>query len=219
MKRFFGVIVLMGVVQLPTIEHYWKLDTLYYYPLVHRIHMSYNRFSTILRCWHFVELQPNNDNKLRKIEPFANKIVDRFHSLYIPSEILVIDESMISFQGRLQIKTYNPSKASSYGLKVYKLCTVDSYTWSYKIYSGASQQMEGLDKPGTVVIKVSDEGRLIIADNYYNSLALADYLIKRKTDLCGTLRKNRVDLSKSVTKAKLKKGDSIARQKMVLLRY
>lgn len=38
------------------------------------------------------------------------------------------------------------------------------------------------------------EGRMIIADNFYTSVPLAEYLLSRKTDLCGTLRKNRIYL-------------------------
>ncbi|CAD7093674.1 unnamed protein product [Hermetia illucens] len=108
-------------------------------------------------------------------------------------------------------------KRCSYGIKVYKLCTVNSYTWSYEIYAGASIQYEGLDKPGTVVAKLCepllDQGRVLIADNYYTSVPLAKYLKDHKTDLCGTLRKNRVGLPLNLTKSKLKKGQCVARQK------
>ena len=129
----------------------------------------------------------------------------------------MIDESVVKFQGRLKIKTYNPSKSNKYGIKVYKMCSVDSYTWSYELYSGASSAIEGLDKPGSVVAKLCEpllyQGRIIFADNFYTSLLLAIYLKDRNTDLCGTLRKNRMGLPVRVTTAKLKKNDSIARPK------
>lgn len=217
LKKLFGIIMFMGVKILPSIEHYWKLDILYYCPLMHSIQMSYNRFVTILRCWHFADMQVDNSNITHKIDSLVQKLVGKFRSLYVPPEVIVVDESMIKFYGRLRIKTYNPSKASSYGIKVYKLCTVNSYTWSYEIYAGASIQYEGLDKPGTVVAKLCepllDQGRVLIADNYYTSVPLAKYLKDRKTDLCGTLRKNRVGLPLNVTKSKLKKGQCVARQK------
>ncbi|XP_037915254.1 piggyBac transposable element-derived protein 4-like [Hermetia illucens] len=162
-------------------------------------------------------MQVDNSNITHKIDSLVQKLVGKFRSLYVPPEVIVVDESMIKFYGRLRIKTYNPSKASSYGIKVYKLCTVNSYTWSYEIYAGASIQYEGLDKPGTVVGKLCepllDQGRVLIADNYYTSVPLPKYLKDRKTDLCGTLRKNRVGLPLNVTKSKLKKGQWVARQK------
>lgn len=219
MKIFFGVIIYMGLNPKPSIEHYWKLDVLYYNPLLHRINMSYNRFSSILRCWHFTEVQIGVIGQLRthKIDPLIHKVVNNFRSLYIPSDIIVVDESMVKFHGKLLIRTYNPAKTDRYGMKIYKACSIDSYTWSYQIYDGRSHQLEGLDKPGSTVIQLTetllDEGRIIIADNYYTSLPLAEYLKSRKTDLCGTIRKNKRNLPEEVVKAKLKRGEQIARQK------
>lgn len=46
---FLGVL-LPGLVPFPTIECYWKKDKLYYWPLLHEIGTSYNRFNMLLRC-------------------------------------------------------------------------------------------------------------------------------------------------------------------------
>ncbi|CAD7086566.1 unnamed protein product [Hermetia illucens] len=154
LKKLFGIIMFMGVKILPSIEHYWKLDMLYYCPLMHSIQMSYNRFVTILRCWHFADMQVDNSNITHKIDSLVQKLVGKFRSLYVPPQVIVVDESMIKFYGRLRIK-------------MYKLLCVP----------------------------------------------LAKYLKDRKTDLCGTLRKNRVGLPLNVTKSKLKKGQCVARQK------
>jgi hypothetical protein len=219
LKTFFGVIIYMGLNPKPSIEHYWKLDVLYYNPLLHRINMSYNRFSSILRCWHFTEIQLGvvGQQRTHKIDPLIHKLVDNFRSLYMPSDIIVVDESMVKFHGKLIIKTYNPAKTDRYGMKIYKACTINSYTWSYQIYSGISHQLEGLDKPGSTVVQLTepllDAGRIIVADNYYTSLPLAEYLKSRNTDLCGTLRKNKRNLPQEVVTAKLRRGEQIARQK------
>lgn len=219
LKKFFGVLIYMGLNPKPSIEHYWKLDVLYYNPLMHRINMSYNRFSSILRCWHFTEVQIGviGEQRTHKIDPLIQKMVDNFRSLYMPGDIIVVDESMVKFHGKLLIKTYNPAKTNRYGMKIYKACTVNSYTWSYQIYSGISHQLEGLDKPGSTVVQLTepllDAGRIIIADNYYTSLPLAEYLKGRNTDLCGTLRKNKRNLPQEVVTAKLRRGEQIARQK------
>lgn len=219
MKTFFGVIMYMGLNPKPSIEHYWKLDVLYYNPLMHRIYMSYNRFTTILRCWHFTEVQIGviGERRTHKIDPLIYKVVANFRSLYLPGDIIVVDESMVKFHGKLIIRTYNPAKTDRYGMKIYKACTVNSYTWSYQIYSGISEQLEGLDKPGSTVIRLIEpllnDGRMIVADNYYTSIPLAIYLKERRTDLCGTLRKNRKYIPEDVVQKKLKKGEQIVRQK------
>ncbi|XP_060845864.1 piggyBac transposable element-derived protein 4-like [Rhopalosiphum padi] len=100
---------------------------------------------------------------------------------------------------------------------MYKLCTPEGFTWASSIYCGTGPTLGTLDKPGTVVVNLADslldEGRLIITDNFYTSVPLAEYLYGRKTDLCGTLRKNRKWLPVDVKEKKLKKGQFIARQK------
>lgn len=57
-----------------------------------------------------------------------------------------------------------------------------------------------------------DEGRLVITDNWYTSLELATYLYKRKTNLLGTIRKNRRGLPTDLAKQNLKKVQLVAKQ-------
>lgn len=207
----------MGVVNFPSIEDYWKMDPLYYHEIFHKVSMSYNRFSSIFRCWHFAETQLHNSDRMYKIEPLRLKLVDNFRNLYTVGSVVVVDESMVKFRGRLAFRTYNPAKSSPYGIKIYKLCSEKSYTWSYEIYSGHTDTIESLDKPGSVVVKLSqgllNEGRVIVADNYYTSVSLATYLKNKNTDLLGTLRKNRKNLPERVVKSKLRRGQMIAEQK------
>ena len=85
------------------------------------------------------------------------------------------------------------------------------------MYTGQDPQISNLDKPGSVVVelckKLLDQGRMIIADNWYTSTPLAEYLLSRKTNLCGTLRKNRKHLPLLVKKKKLRSGQHIAAQR------
>ncbi|KOB52358.1 PiggyBac transposable element-derived protein 4 [Operophtera brumata] len=54
-EKFMGIYLVTGIIRFPTLECYWKRDPIYYHPLMHMIKMSYNRFVSILRCWHFVD--------------------------------------------------------------------------------------------------------------------------------------------------------------------
>ncbi|XP_026746059.1 piggyBac transposable element-derived protein 3-like [Trichoplusia ni] len=56
-----------------------------------------------------------------------------------------------------------------------------------------------------------NEGRIVVADNFYSSIGLTEALIDKKTFYCGTLRSNRKSLSKHVVSTKLKKGDIIGK--------
>jgi hypothetical protein len=217
-KKFLGIILFTGVVRYPRLEYYWKKDDIYYHPLLHKIGMSYNKFSLILGCWHFVDnsLAREDTNRLFKINPLINPVMKNIRKLYIPGDTVVIDETMILFRGRLKFRQYNPSKAHKYGIKIYKLCSLNGFVWSFRIYSGQDPRTDGLDKPGSVVISLGkellNEGRLFVTDNYYTSIPLALYLKDHNTDLCGTLRKNRKDISKDVIDHKLKKGEVVAQQ-------
>lgn len=85
------------------------------------------------------------------------------------------------------IRHYNPNKTHKYGLQIYKATADDGYVWKYKVYTGQDPQISNLDKPGSVVVELFEDllhsGRIIIADNWYTSLPLAEYWIQRKTSV------------------------------------
>ncbi|CAK1584893.1 unnamed protein product [Parnassius mnemosyne] len=184
MFQFIALYMLMGIVKFPSIESCWKLDSIYYHLIFHNVNMSYNRFSSILRCWHFVDNEaPRDQNeRLYKIKPLLNLVINNWKNLLTPNECIVIDESMMPFRGRISFRQYNPSKAHKYGLKIYKLCTEDGFVWNYGIYIGRDPDIADLDKPGSVVVQLCDglleAGRIIVCDNYYNIVGLAKYLLQ-----------------------------------------
>ncbi|CAK1591721.1 unnamed protein product [Parnassius mnemosyne] len=221
MLKFIALYMLMGIVKFPTIESCWKLDTIYYHPIFHNVNMSYNRFSSILRCWHFVDYEaPRDQNeRLYKIKPLLNLVINNWKNLLPPNECIVIDESTMPFRGRISFRQYNPSKAHKYGLKIYKLCTEDGFVWNYDIYIGRDPEIADLDKPGSVVVQLCDglleAGRIIVCDNYYNTVGLTKYLLQHKTDLFSTLRINRKELPWPIRSKKIgpKKDEVVAQQK------
>ncbi|CAH1986905.1 unnamed protein product [Acanthoscelides obtectus] len=185
MKRFLGLIMLTGIINFPRIEYYWKKSQVYFHPLLHKINMSYNRFALLLKCWHFVDNNLHRDNESRtyKVQPLIDMVLSNIRQTYCAGEIVVIDETMIPFRGRLKFRQYNPSKSSKYGVKIYKLCTTKGFTYSFSIYCGDDPKIPELDKPGSVVVNLAEgllnEGRLIITDNFYTSIPLAKYLLGR----------------------------------------
>jgi hypothetical protein len=211
MCSFLGILLLTGLIPFPTIESYWKKKKIYYHPLFHEIKMSYNRFVLIFKCWHFVDNMNHDGGRLFKIQPLIDKIISNFKKIYTPGPVVVVDESVVKFRGRLSFRTYNPQKSVKYGMRIYKMCTDKGYTWDYKVYAAENKVINPLDKTGSLVIQLGqdilNEGRLIVTDNYYTSVPLAKYLKERNTDLCGTIRSNRRNLPKEVVKAKLKVGE------------
>lgn len=195
MLKFIGMLLFTGLVKFPTLECYWKKDQLYFHPLLHNVKLSYNRFAILLKCWHFADNEaPRSANdRLYKIKPLVDLILGNSRGIYTPGRIIVVDESMVHFRGRLLFRQYIPSKAHKYGIKIYKLCTIDGFVWGYEIYCGQSQKVFDLDISGSIVARLAesllDEGRLIITDNFYTSIPLAEFLKSRCTDLLGTVNK------------------------------
>ncbi|KAJ8939812.1 hypothetical protein NQ314_010973 [Rhamnusium bicolor] len=204
MRQFLGIIMLIDFIQFSTIESYWKKHRIYYHKMFHEIGISYNRFTLLLRMWHFVDSTNDREPSYRtyKIQSLLDKIFNNIQDLYLPGNTIVIDESMLPFRGRLVFRQYNPSKAHKYGIKVYKLYSTKGFVWNLTVYTGKNIKLPGLDHSGSVVISLMEKllgsNRLLITDNYYTSIPLAQYLYDRQINLCGTFRLP---------------GDIIARQK------
>ncbi|CAH2013256.1 unnamed protein product [Acanthoscelides obtectus] len=130
-----------------------------------------------------------------------------------PGRVLVIDESMVLFRGRLRFRQYIPNKTHRYGVKLYKLCTSSGYTYNLKIYTGKGDTQPELGHAQSIVLKLLEdvnpkEGRILYADNFYSGIPLVD----QKCLYCGTLRSNQRGVPKEFTK-KNKKGEVIGKEK------
>jgi hypothetical protein len=67
-KRFFGLIIWMGIVNLPTIESYWSKEDGYNLDLPRKT-MPRNRFEILLRFLHFSDNTKNDpNNRLSKLK-------------------------------------------------------------------------------------------------------------------------------------------------------
>lgn len=214
MLKFLGLIGYMGLVKMPSIRHYWSRKQLYRNDVSNV--MSRNRFELLLHVWHFSDNDecPPGD-RVFKIQPLLDSLIQKYQELYTPGGTFCIDESLIPFRGRLIFKQYLPLKSHKYGIKIFKLCSGEGYTWNMKIYCGKEHDA-GASVPTNVVMTLSenllDKGRTVITDNYYTSLDLANKLLDRKTHLLGTLRSNRKGNPKEVTLKKLKRGEIISKE-------
>lgn len=217
MQKFFAILLFMGLVKYPKISDYWSKKFLYRHCFVRHI-MSRNRFQSILRFLHFADNEAaDTRDRLYKIKPLTNALTKRYKQLKIPEEVVSIDESMVPFRGRLQFRQYIPGKASKYGVKIFKLCDETGYTYETEIYKGKSSTETAGRKSNTIVLNLMkdylDQGRTLVADNYYNNLQLTDMLLERKTHNVGTLRKYVKGIPKNILDAKkMKKGEVMGKE-------
>jgi len=62
------------------------------------------------------------------------------------SSKLSIDESMIKFFGRLDIKQYVRIKPIRFGIKLWALCTIFGFLHDFSIYCGKNENVQNLKK-------------------------------------------------------------------------
>ena len=97
----------------------------------------------ILKFLHLndVEAQPVGGDptydKLYKVRPFMDLVLENFQSAYQPHQHISIDESVISYKGRLSFIQYLPKKPHKWGLKAWVLAdSTNGYVWGWKLYTG-----------------------------------------------------------------------------------
>lgn len=218
LKVFFGLCIIMGNIQMPSIKHYWSQNGMYYHPIFGKT-MSRTRFELILRflCFYDADTDPTN-SKLHKIDQILTHLLANFRSAFSPGCDLALDEAMVLWRGRLSFRQYIKNKRHKYGIKLYELCTHDGFILNILIYTGKNTVLTpGKGHAFAVVTRLMEEflgqGHTLFLDNYYNSVDLAEHLTKNKTNMCGTLQINRKGNPVDVTGAKLKQNECISRQK------
>ena len=110
--------------------------------------MKRDRFLAILKFLHFSDnTRANTEDRLNKIRNIIDAIVATFKNAVRPGRNIVIDESIVPWRGRLGFRQYIPGKRHKYGVKLYKLCLPDGYTYNVNIYEQAPpplRQQRGL---------------------------------------------------------------------------
>lgn len=215
MKRFFALIMFMGLVRLPKLSDYWSKDEIIGHHFASTI-MSRNRFELLLQMLHFSQLDDSHrSDRLHRIRHLLGTMNNNFAKYYNPGEDLCIDESVVPFRGRIIFRQYNKQKRHKYGIKEFKLCALPGYTYKINIYAGKENDQINTT-PANVVMSLCsgllNKGHTLYTDNWYTSIDLARNLLKNETHLVGTIRKNRKHIPKEVTTAKLKRGEHIARE-------
>ena len=126
LEAFFGFMILMGIVRLPSLLDYWNNDVIFHYiPVASRIYR--NRFFDLQKYLHFADntslVSPGCEgyNKLGKIQPILDMLTARFEETYNHGREVSIDEAMVPFKGRFSMKQYLLMKPVKRGFKVWVL--------------------------------------------------------------------------------------------------
>ena len=209
MNTFIGILLIMGVVQLPEIRLYWSTNDMYANARIKNA-MKRDRFLSILKFLHFSDnTTARTEDRLHKIRNIVETIVDTFKSSIKPGKNIVIDESMVPWRGRLGFRQYIPGKRHKYGVKLYKLCLPEGYTYNIEIYAGKNETIIEKSHSHDVVMRLLNgllfEGRILFIDSYYTSVPMGEELLEKNTFMCGTVKINKKFLPPQA-KQKQKRG-------------
>ena len=114
MKAFVGLILNMGLVQLPEIKEYWSRHETLNIPFFRRV-LSRDRFLQIFWNLHVGEI--NGATKRSKMQGLIDLVLPLFQQHFTPSRAISIDEAMIAFRGRMSFRQYIRGKLTPWGIK------------------------------------------------------------------------------------------------------
>ena len=96
MFTFLGIILEMGLLQMPEIDNYWSKSKLFGSEVI-RNTMSRDRFELLLKCFHSSNNQEAHadQDRLFKLRPLLDLLRTRFNSIDVPGSVISIDETMV----------------------------------------------------------------------------------------------------------------------------
>ena len=172
------MILTMGIVNLPTLQQYWCKSWPFQSFTLFRI-MSRDRFLLILKFLHLnnnrniIPRGQQGHDKIFKIRPFVDRLIDTFQKLYQLKRELSLDEYMISYMGFLSFLQYLPKKPHKWGMKAWVLAeSKTGYTFNWSIYTGKDADDCGPLAMRVVlklVEKLHHQGHHLYFDNFYTS--------------------------------------------------
>ena len=208
-KAFFALNILFEIKQLPEVYSYWSKNQLLGVPEVQKI-FPRNRFAKISQYLHLNDKRRElpcghaNHDKLFKVRPFLDSIVEAVKSEYRPSKNVLIDEAMIPFKGRLSLKQYMPLKPVKRGIKVWECAdSSNGFVFDLEVYTGKQRDGNPEQGLGHRVVRnltrpLVGKNHHVFVDNFFNSLTLAEDLLRDRIYTCGTVRGNRQGIPRQI---------------------
>lgn len=208
LKKFFGLSLYMGILQLPERKKYWERG-IFRCSFVDSV-MSRDRYQAIASSLHWEDTsglsaaertEKNRQDGFWTVEGFLQLLVANFQRYYQCGQFLSVDEMCIFFKGRHRCKCYNPRKPNKWHFKAFCLnCAQTGYLSNFFMYRGRDEKRP-VDVPATQypVERLTEcedyhgKGHIVCTDNWYTSVGLVEKLAgePRRMDFVGTVRTGR----------------------------
>lgn len=174
---------------------------------IFRAIMTEKRCCVLLRALRFDDSATRGDReKIDKgacISEFFNAFISNCKENYEPGAHMTVDETLVSFRGRVSFLVYNPQKPAKYGVKIMVMADAhNAYMYNAYMYTGKgsdgytlSANEKKLLIPTQAVVRLAKDifgsHRNITCDNWFVSVELAQVLLKNGLTLVGTMKKNK----------------------------
>lgn len=220
-KKILAVIIYMGINKSPTLQSYWSEDVRS--PFVTKLFPSRDRFLRLYRCLYIATGQRNMDDPIWHVRSLISQLTQSFPQQIQPGRVLVVDEALVHCKARSKLKQYIKKKPYKWGYKIWCLAS-EGYLIQFIIYQG-KRSSEDNEKPEEVVLRLIQPyygvHHIVVMDNLFSSPNLYTTLLQHGTYALGTVRPNRTDFPKNLTKEvkSLDRGDWCFRQKGNLVAY
>lgn len=211
---FIGIIILMGVVKMPSYKDYWD-PTLCVFAVSFAEKMSVTRFGLIQSHLHCAPQGVDDSvDKCAKVRGVLNHLQQLCGCLWRPLQHLSYDEMMIKCKSAwARICVRMPMKPIKWGIKVFGVCcSATGWILNFWVYGGLPAPDCGLNigLTGNQIHLVCRAwaflGYTLYMDNYFSNRALFQALHHLGFNCVGTARKNRVPATMQLKKSKKSKG-------------
>ena len=173
--------------------------------------MSRFRFLLLLKYLRFDDKNTRRrrlqDDKFALFSDMWNRFKTNCTRNYVPSGNLTVDGQLFPTKVRYRFIQFMQSKLDKFGIKFWLLVDVKSkFLVSGFPYLGKDDSRpDDLPLPDYVVRKLVEDhvgkGYNITCDNFFTSMNLAEFLLKQKTSLLGTIRQNCRELPGTIWKS------------------
>ena len=154
----------------------------------YRAVMSLVSFKFLLRCLRFENWHTREEIKVHNKFAAVAEIWDIFlinlRRAYIPDDCITVNEQLVGYRGRIPGRTYIPSKAPKYGLKIFWACESSSgYSLIGIPYGGKEGNQVHRNLAQDIVMRLPEPyfgtGRDVCTDNSFTRYNLSKLLLQK----------------------------------------
>jgi hypothetical protein len=190
---FIGVHLYMGIDSLPAMRMYWQEETRH--PTVANL-LSRDRFESLNRYFTVSERQADAAprNPFSSVRDFMTALNHSFPQHWNPGRHLALDESMVSFRGRSDIKQFVPGKPHPHGYKIWVLAN-ENYMLQFQLYEGKAAAGPTIhDMVMQLTQLYRNNNHVLYVDTLFTSPTLLASLFNVGIRVCGSVKRNRIGM-------------------------